>query len=495
MKKAKYLLDKDPWVLAEDIPDIIDFFFPEIWLSSFANNLQNSCGQNYKKILAVFSPNFSMQYYYGKKDSLAMEKYLVNKIKTDPKFGREINTNIIKWSDRLRQFASRLTKVNIKKLSNRRLAEIIRESDGLHTHLYEWGWLSNASDMFNGIFTDDLKNYTAKKIKPGQNLNEIFIRLTAPTAKSVAAIEEEGLLKIAALIKSKANQTLVKKLIARHHAKYYYLKYLWLGSAGTYSQKYYYQIAKKMARSKSDPKSQLLKIKKELLKIKEQKSRLFKELRIDWRQIKLFSIYSDFMLTKIYRRYAQIYWAYQMGMVLKEIAGRLGINFNEVRYLTAGEIIQALKGNHLDRWAVSERLNFCWLYLEKGIEIISTDRDNQLLDFLKRDKKNKAGNLVGQIGCLGKASGRVKIINSQKDIIKMKPGDILVSVATNPDLVPAMKKAAAIITEQGGVTSHAAIVSRELNIPCVIGTKIATKVLQDGDLVEVDATKGVVKKL
>ena len=77
----------------------------------------------------------------------------------------------------------------------------------------------------------------------------------------------------------------------------------------------------------------------------------------------------------------------------------------------------------------------------------------------------------------------------------MNKGDILVSIASDPDIVPAMKKAAAIVTEQGGVTSHAAIVSRELGIPCVIGTKIATKVLKDGDIVEVDATKGTVRKL
>lgn len=82
-----------------------------------------------------------------------------------------------------------------------------------------------------------------------------------------------------------------------------------------------------------------------------------------------------------------------------------------------------------------------------------------------------------------------------KDMPKMRPGDILVSIATDPDIVPAMKKASAIVTEQGGITSHAAIVSRELGIPCVIGTKIATRVLKDGDKVVVDATRGIVKKL
>jgi len=77
----------------------------------------------------------------------------------------------------------------------------------------------------------------------------------------------------------------------------------------------------------------------------------------------------------------------------------------------------------------------------------------------------------------------------------MNEGDILVSIATDPDIVPAMKKAAAFVTDQGGMTSHAAIVAREMNKPCVIGTKIATRVLQDGDYAEVDAHKGIVKKI
>lgn len=72
---------------------------------------------------------------------------------------------------------------------------------------------------------------------------------------------------------------------------------------------------------------------------------------------------------------------------------------------------------------------------------------------------------------------------------------ILVAVTTHPDYVPAMRKAVAIITDEGGITSHAAIVSREFCIPCIVGTKMATKILNDGDLVEVDANNGVVKKL
>ena len=66
---------------------------------------------------------------------------------------------------------------------------------------------------------------------------------------------------------------------------------------------------------------------------------------------------------------------------------------------------------------------------------------------------------------------------------------------TTPDYIPAMKKAAAFVTDEGGITCHAAIIAREMKKPCIVGTKIATKVLHDGDLVEVDADKGVVRIL
>ncbi len=66
---------------------------------------------------------------------------------------------------------------------------------------------------------------------------------------------------------------------------------------------------------------------------------------------------------------------------------------------------------------------------------------------------------------------------------------------THPEFLSLMKQASAIVTDEGGVTCHAAIVARELGIPCVIGTKMATKVLKDGDEVEVDADKGIVKRM
>jgi pyruvate,water dikinase len=98
--------------------------------------------------------------------------------------------------------------------------------------------------------------------------------------------------------------------------------------------------------------------------------------------------------------------------------------------------------------------------------------------------------LTGNPASPGIGTGVVKILKSPKEIEKVNRGDVLVAPMTSPDYVPAMKKASAIVTDEGGQTSHAAIVSRELGVPCVVGTKDATQKLKDGQIVTVDGEKG-----
>jgi pyruvate,water dikinase len=92
----------------------------------------------------------------------------------------------------------------------------------------------------------------------------------------------------------------------------------------------------------------------------------------------------------------------------------------------------------------------------------------------------------------GMASGKVKIIKNTDELDKIQKGDILTTVMTTPDMVPAMKRANGIITDEGGVTCHAAIVSRELGIPCVVGTGDATKILKENSVVTLDGNKGII---
>ncbi|MBW2993606.1 phosphoenolpyruvate synthase [Candidatus Woesearchaeota archaeon] len=104
--------------------------------------------------------------------------------------------------------------------------------------------------------------------------------------------------------------------------------------------------------------------------------------------------------------------------------------------------------------------------------------------------KEKGVIVKGETASRGIASGTVKIVLKMEDLDKIKKGDILVTTMTTPDMVPAMQRAAAIVTDEGGLTCHAAIVSREMGTPCIVGAGDATKVLKEGDIITVNATHG-----
>ncbi len=139
--------------------------------------------------------------------------------------------------------------------------------------------------------------------------------------------------------------------------------------------------------------------------------------------------------------------------------------------------------------------NGVWIisYSDRGPDI-ETRHAKELLELV--EGQLQGGNLVyGSIANLGKAVGKAKIVLRQADFGKFEEGDILITGMTRPEFVPLMKRAAAIVTDEGGITSHAAILARELGKPCLIGTQTATKAFKDGDLLEVNANHGLVRKL
>ena len=117
----------------------------------------------------------------------------------------------------------------------------------------------------------------------------------------------------------------------------------------------------------------------------------------------------------------------------------------------------------------------------------------QILEAVRASYKRRFKEIKGVSASPGRARGKVKIIETMAEFKKMKRGDILVANMTRPEFMPLIKLASAIVTDEGGLTCHAAIVARELKIPCVVGTQTATKNLRDGQLIEVDADKGIVR--
>lgn len=112
-----------------------------------------------------------------------------------------------------------------------------------------------------------------------------------------------------------------------------------------------------------------------------------------------------------------------------------------------------------------------------------------------KNQNSKIIEITGTVGSVGKARGKAKIIRDVSRQENFEEGDILVANVTSPDFVPLMKKSGAIIVDIGGILCHAAIVARELGKPCIVDTKIATGVLKDGDLIEVDAIEGIITLL
>lgn len=134
------------------------------------------------------------------------------------------------------------------------------------------------------------------------------------------------------------------------------------------------------------------------------------------------------------------------------------------------------------------------LYVVQTRPITTVDATTSKNEEVKTRSVPISGKMIleGQPASPGVVTGIVNILKSAKEIGKIKRGDILVTDMTTPDFVPAMKKAVAIVTNKGGQTSHAAIVSRELGVPCVVGTKTATTTLKQGRIITVDGAAGKV---
>jgi len=144
---------------------------------------------------------------------------------------------------------------------------------------------------------------------------------------------------------------------------------------------------------------------------------------------------------------------------------------------------------------LEERLSGCViLYDHNGQGTIFTRKEyKEIMSAITN--KLAGGDIKGMSAFKGKATGKVRIVLDPKECDDFNEGDILVTGMTRPEYLSLMKKSAAFVTDAGGLLSHAAIVARELKKPCIIGTEVATKILKDGDVVEVDAENGIVRIL
>lgn len=186
-------------------------------------------------------------------------------------------------------------------------------------------------------------------------------------------------------------------------------------------------------------------------------------------------------------------------LLFKEIAGRFKLkNWQECWKLTPDEIYDLYFKNNTKIIKIIPQRNWAGIIFSgTGYRVLKMKNIQpfvrQINKTSSKDKASVSKEIKGVVANPGFVRGVTRVILGKNDFYKFKDDDIIVTVMTSVEFVPLMERASAFVTNEGGITSHASIVSRELNKPCIIGTKIATQVLKDGDLVEVDANKGIVK--
>ncbi|MBI5036335.1 hypothetical protein HZC09_03240 [Candidatus Micrarchaeota archaeon] len=180
-----------------------------------------------------------------------------------------------------------------------------------------------------------------------------------------------------------------------------------------------------------------------------------------------------------------------------EIASRADSTISGVSMLSSEEISSFLGGKtakkEIQIKAKEREKTFVAVYSLGCFEVFSGKDAEEMAASLTQEEKGRE--VSGLTGSPGAAEGTVRIINTNKDLRKVLEGDVLVAPMTRQDFVPYARRAKAIVTDEGGITCHAAIVSRELGVPCIVGTGNATSVLRDGQKVRVDADKGKVDLL
>ncbi len=181
-----------------------------------------------------------------------------------------------------------------------------------------------------------------------------------------------------------------------------------------------------------------------------------------------------------------------------EAAHRLHLSPRQIYFLIQPEIAEALRGKKFSRKQIQLRMKLCVESSHEGTvkwyEGREAERVMNMFAVPSVGPKTK-GDLKGTPACLGKVKGVARVILLDKEFKDFKDGEILVSLQTMVHYIPVMKKSSAILTEFGGLTSHAAIVSRELKKPCIVGIKGLIASVKTGDILEVDADRGIIQKV
>ncbi len=215
--------------------------------------------------------------------------------------------------------------------------------------------------------------------------------------------------------------------------------------------------------------------------------------QLDPKSKRLVDLLKNFATYQDERKRNILVYLHYLEILLKEVGERGNIALSAMRETFPSEIKDILDGKITEEF-INKRREKCfvvWEENEKKPEILIGEKAREWEKILT-PQTNNAQVLKGNCASKGKVTGKVRVLLNASENYKLENGEVLVTFMTSPDFMSAVRKCSAIVTNLGGITSHAAIISRELRIPCIVGTKNATEVLKTGDLVEVNADRGEV---
>ncbi len=472
-----------------------------------------------KESFVVIRKDF-FKLYYDVPSAVALGNYSLKRVINDVSFYKTVIRELRRHSGELLAFCEGVSHKDLKSPSNQELADMYSEYIDRLRGMRLWGWVMPFLDgvveevSMSDFILEKLRAHLAAQGKTDEAAH-YYSLLSSSEKKSAVQTEEIARLKLLDKLLQSKDAADIKadieagrhtgfidqypkegKLVTAHLQKFNWLTYAYVGPI--MQIEHLFPLLKENLKG-GDPQKQLQLIEDHYGSIKQRKKELTHELKLPKDLQYLLRLSSELMYIKDYRKgvYQKSYVL--MDIVLEEIAQRVGLSMKELKYLVETEVQEMLRAGRDYKNVINQRLELCCLHIHNGlVEVWEGAKAEAMIDeFIGNEDipSTDIQELKGMPAYTGKVTGVVRVVLVASDVAKFNEGEILVSSATNPDLVLAMKKAAAIVTDTGGITSHAAIVSREMKKPCVVGTRIATRVLKDGDMVEVDAYTGIVKKI
>ncbi len=288
------------------------------------------------------------------------------------------------------------------------------------------------------------------------------------------------------------------KLLKNHMAKYE-----WVNSEYTGEKWDINRWMKEISQFiKKDPLEKLRKIEEEEKGKSLEKRNLIKQLSLDKKSLRIVEALDCFSTIRDWSKGYYVRALLDYRFLLNEMAKRIKVDFEDLLYFSIKEIRDMFENDNFNQEELEERKKEgVAVLIENGEKAIYT-KQNDLerikdIDAVKEmlSQKEKTKEFKGRTGYPGKVKGKVRVVLDSKDINEVEEGDILVTYMTTMEFTSVFKKISALVTDEGGISSHAAIISREFKIPCIVGSQVATRVLKSGDLIEVDADSGIVRLL